>query len=168
MLYYSFLYPVISKIDNFLIPRGDDNNDEYIFYRFVPRVGQGIEGLKIITFDERANLLSSFEVHDIPENGILKINKGKLYWYYAVTHPIHGILTYHQPSGFLRAVNVGIVVGETRKVRVPIGESKKVSMIDYEVNRTSRSNSRYGYTNPTKCKRTLAVGQSTREAKTTP
>ncbi len=140
--------PVISKIDNFLIPRGDDNSDEYIFYRFVPRVGQTLEGLKIITFDERANLLSSFEVHDIPESGILKINKGSCIgkYGYVVTHPIHGILTYHQPLGFLRAVNIGIgVVGETRKVRVPIGESKKASMIDYEVNRTSRSNSRYGY-----------------------
>ncbi|MDF4667881.1 VPA1262 family N-terminal domain-containing protein, partial [Vibrio parahaemolyticus] len=45
-----------------------------------------------------------------------------------------------------RAANVSIgVIGETREVRVPIGESKKASSIDYEVNRISRSNSNYGY-----------------------
>lgn len=140
--------PVLNKIDNFLIPKGSDSDDEHIFYRFVPRAGQSLKGLKLITFDERANLLSSFEVHDIPENGILKINKvsciGK--YGYAVTHPIHGILTYHQPAGFLRAVNVGIgITEEIRKVRVPIRDSRKASKIDYEVNRSSRSKSTYGY-----------------------
>ncbi|HCE2222821.1 TPA: hypothetical protein NJ360_004334 [Vibrio parahaemolyticus] len=140
--------PVISKIDNFVIPNNNSNGDEYIFYRFVPRVGQTLEGLKLITFDERASLLSSFEVLDVPKNGIIKINKGSCIgkYGYVVTHPVHGILAYHQPTGFLRAANVSIgVIGETREVRVPIGESKKASSIDYEVNRISRSNSNYGY-----------------------
>lgn len=132
--------PIIKQVDNFLIP-ANGSQGERIHYRFVPRAGQSIDGLKITMFDERLNLLSSFESVNIPSDGILDIEKGNCTgrYGYVVTHPVHGILLYHPPSGFLRSIgfNIGIV-NQVRKVSVPLGESSKSPVAEYTVGRTSR------------------------------
>ena len=132
--------PIIKQVDNFLIP-ASEGRGERIFYRFVPKGGQSLEGLRITMFDEQANLLSGFDSRDIPADGILEVeNKICLGSYgYVVTHPIQGVLLYHPPASFLRSIsfNVGIV-NQVRKVSVPTGESPSSPTTEYTVNRTSR------------------------------
>lgn len=134
--------PIIRKIDNFLIPASEQTG-ERIFYRFIPHVGQSLDQLKIAMFDEQAYLLSNFEIAEIPADGILDIQKGNCSgtYGYIITHPIHGVLNYHAPTGFIRSVNFSMgIVSETRKVTVPISESPKSKSIEYSVNRITREN----------------------------
>jgi hypothetical protein len=130
--------PVIKQIDNFLIPAGDARG-ERILYRFVPRPGQTLDGLKIAMFDEQAHLLSNFEIRDIPADGIIDVDKDSCLgtYGYVVTHPAHGVLLYHPPSGFLRRIGLNIgIVSQVRKVSVPMGESPKSHQTEYRVRRT--------------------------------
>lgn len=136
--------PIIKKINNFLIP-ASNRNGERIFYRFVPRSGQTLDKLKITMFDEQACLLSNFETQDIPTDGILEIDKGSCLgmYGYVITHPVHGVLLYHPPTGFMRTMHSNIsIVDQVRKVSVPTGESSKSSQTEYSVHRTQNVQSR--------------------------
>lgn len=130
--------PIIKQIDNFLIP-SNERRGERIFYRFVPRPGQALDGLKITMFDEQAHLLLNFETIDVPTNGILDVDKVSCLgaYGYVVTHPVHGILVYHPPAGFLRQIGLNMgIVSQVRKVSVPMGESPKSPQTEYRVHRT--------------------------------
>ncbi|MBI5592089.1 MAG: hypothetical protein HY881_16615 [Deltaproteobacteria bacterium] len=130
--------PIIKQIDNFLIPASDERG-ERVFYRFVPRPGQTLDGLKIAMFDEQAHLLSSFVIRDIPADGILDVDKGSCLgaYGYVVAHPVHGILVYHPPAGFIRGINLNLgIVNHVRKVSVPMGEPSKSPRTEYCVDRT--------------------------------
>ncbi|PSV41336.1 VPA1262 family N-terminal domain-containing protein [Photobacterium sp. GB-36] len=136
------LDPIIKNVENFLISK---SNEEQIFYRFVPRPGKTLDGLKLTTFDEQSSLLTSFETIDIPHNGIVNIKKGTCMgkYGYVVTHPIHGVLTSLPASGFMRSINFGMnIVNEVREVRVPIGESSNAPETQYRVNKVSPLQSR--------------------------
>lgn len=137
--------PIIKQIDNFMIPATDDRG-ERIFYRFVPRPGQSLEGLKITTFDEQAHLLTSFETRDMPVDGILDVDKGSCTgaYGYVVTHPEHGTLVYHPPTGFLRQIglNINAVGGGGIKVSAPISDSSNSVRMEYQAaNRSQISTS---------------------------
>lgn len=137
--------PIIKQIDNFMIPASDERG-ERIFYRFVPRPGQTLEGLKITTFDEQAHLLTSFETRDMPSDGILDVDKGSCMgaYGYVVTHPMHGMLVYHPSTGFLRQIGLNIhAVGNGGiKVSVPTGESPNSARMEYlAANRSQLSTS---------------------------
>ncbi|MBW7902522.1 MAG: hypothetical protein H3C26_13660 [Rhodocyclaceae bacterium] len=130
--------PVIRQIDNFMLP-ADDARGERIFYRFVPRPGKTLDGVKITMFDEQAQLLSNFETLEIPADGILEVEKGACdgAYGYVVTHPVHGVLLYHPPAGFVRQMNLRMgVVTQTRRVRVPRNESPSSGHVEYRVHRT--------------------------------
>ncbi len=129
--------PIIKRIDNFLIPASDERG-ERISFRFVPRSGRTLDGLKIAMFDEQAYLLTGFEIRDIPADGILDIDKSSCLgaYGYIVTHPVHGVLTYHPPAGFIRAINLNLgLVKQIRKVSVPMGESPTSPHEEYRVHR---------------------------------
>ncbi|WP_413437136.1 VPA1262 family N-terminal domain-containing protein [Sulfuriferula sp. GW1] len=126
--------PIIKQIDNFMIPVSDERG-ERIFYRFVPRPGQTLEGLKITTFDEQAHLLTSFETRDIPVDGILDVDKGSCMgaYGYVVTHPEHGTLVYQPPAHFIRQIgfNIHAIRGGDIKVSVPTGDSPGSERMEY-------------------------------------
>ncbi|MDI1278011.1 VPA1262 family N-terminal domain-containing protein [Methylobacter sp.] len=131
---------IIKQIDNFLIPANDEHGEQ-IFYRFVPRSGQTLDGLNISMFDTQAYLLTGFETRNVPINGILQMDKGSCIgaYGYVVTHPVHGVLSYHLPSGFLRTMNLNIgIVNQVRKISVPVSESQKSTQTEYCVHRTQR------------------------------
>lgn len=135
--------PIIKQIDNFPIPASGQHG-ERIFYRFVPRPGQKLDGLKIAMFDEQAHLLSRFEIIDVPGDGILDVEKGSCLGAsgYIVTHPVHGILAYHPPAGFIRAINLNTgIVNQVRKVSVPMGESSNSPRVEYHVHRIQNDRS---------------------------
>ncbi len=137
--------PIIKQIDNFMIPASNERG-ERIFYRFVPRPGQTLEGLQITTFDEQAHLLTNFETQDIPADGILDVNKGSCLgaYGYVVTHPEHGILAYMPPTGFVRTIHFSShAVGSGGvKVSVHTGDSPDSARMEYSAaNRSPLSTS---------------------------
>jgi hypothetical protein len=126
--------PIIKQIDNFMIPTSDERG-ERIFYRFVPRPGQTLEGLQITMFDEQAHLLTSFETRPMPADGILDVGKGSCMgaYGYVVTHPDHGVLLHEPPTGFLRqiAINAHAIGSGGIKVSVPTGASPVSERMEY-------------------------------------
>lgn len=127
--------PVLKQIDHFMIPASADRG-ERIFYRFIPRVGASLAGLKLITFDEQDHLLTDFSTYDIPADGILDVDKGDCIgaYGYAVTHPGHGVLAYSPPYPFLRQIgfNINPVLGGGITVSVPTGESANSPRMEYQ------------------------------------
>jgi hypothetical protein len=128
--------PVLKQIDHFMIPASADRG-ERIFYRFVPRAGESLGGLKLTTFDEQTHLLTDFSTQDIPADGILDIDKGDCTgtYGYVVTHPEHGVLAYSPPYPFLRQIGLNMhpVSSGGISVSVPTGESAKSPRMEYQV-----------------------------------
>jgi len=133
--------PVLKQVDNFMIEASVDKG-ERILYRFIPQPGESLEGLKLTTFDEQANLLTDVSTYDIPEDGVLDIDKGNCIgaYGYAVSHNIHGVLAYSPPSSFMRQMNLSINVAsqQSKTVRVPTGASVNSSTMDYSAAQASR------------------------------
>lgn len=133
--------PILKQIDHFMIPASKDKG-ERIFYRFIPRAGKSLEGLKLTTFDEQNHLLTDFTIQDIPAGGILDIDKGDCIgtYGYVVTHPQHGVLAYSPPFPFLRQMNFSIHAGTPggMKVSVPTGESANSPRMEYQAAQRSQ------------------------------
>ena len=127
--------PVLKQIDHFMIPASIDKG-ERIFYRFVPRAGESLDGLKLTTFDEQNHLLTDFTTQDIPADGILDIDKGDCIgtYGYVVAHQQHGVLAYSPPYPFLRQIGLNIqpVSSGGIKVSVPTGESASSPHMEYQ------------------------------------
>jgi hypothetical protein len=132
--------PVLTQIDHFMIPASTDRG-ERIFYRFVPRAGESLDGLKLTTFDEQNYLLTDFNTQDIPADGILDIDKGDCIgtYGYVVTHQEHGVLAYSPPYPFLRQIelNMNPVLGRGITVSVPTGESVSSPRMEYQASQHS-------------------------------
>lgn len=127
--------PVLKQIDHFMIPASADRG-ERIFYRFVPRAGESLAGLKLTTFDEQANLLTDFSTQDIPVDGILDIDKGNCIgtYGYVVAHQLHGVLAYSPPYPFLRQIGLNMhpVSSGGITVSVPTGEAANSPRMEYQ------------------------------------
>lgn len=127
--------PVLKQIDHFMIPASADKG-ERIFYRFIPRSGASLAGLRLTTFDEQGHLLTDLSTYDIPADGILDIDKDDCIgtYGYAVTHPEHGVLAYSPPYPFLRKIgfNMNPVLGGGITVSVPTGESANSPRMEYQ------------------------------------
>ncbi len=127
--------PVLKQIDHFMIPASTDKG-ERIFYRFIPRAGASLAGLKLTTFDEQAHLLTDLSTYDIPADGILDIDKGDCIgsYGYVVTHPEHGVLAYSPSYPFVRQIgfNSHAISNGGMTVSVPIGESANSPRIEYQ------------------------------------
>lgn len=127
--------PIIKQIDNFLLPAVHDKS-ERIFYRFIPRINQSLKYLTITTFDEQRHLLTSFKSQQIPEDGILEIEKGSTEdtHGYVITHKSHGVLIYSPPTGFVRKIVVNANVLSNKKIKVvaPLSDSVDSGHIEYD------------------------------------
>lgn len=127
--------PVVRQIDHFMVP-AKDGHGERIFYRFIPRPGQSLEGVRITAFDKEARLLTSFETHPVPADGILEVEKGTCMGQYGfvVTHDRHGVLAYKPPAPFLRQMNLSVraTSGNRHTVSVPSGNSTDSPRMEYQ------------------------------------
>lgn len=126
--------PVLKQIDHFMILASADKG-ERAFYRFVPRAGESLAGLKLTSFDEQNHLLTDFTTQDIPADGILDIDKGDCIgaYGYVVTHQQHGVLAYSPQYPFLRQMNLSIHAGTqgSMTVNVQTGESSNSTRMEY-------------------------------------
>lgn len=132
--------PIVERIDNFMV-QATESQGERIIFRFIPRKGKTLAGLQLYVFDEHALLINHFESFPVPEDGIVDIEKGSCYgaYGYVVTHPHHGVLSYHPQTSFLRTMSVTMgLVTQTRKVTVPTSESTSSDSTTYSVSRVSR------------------------------
>ncbi|EIJ34791.1 VPA1262 family N-terminal domain-containing protein [Thiothrix nivea] len=130
--------PIIQKINNFMIP-ATETTGERIFHHITPYPNQTLDSLKITFFDKQAGLLSNFTTIDVPEDGIIDIDKGRCtgQYGYAITHPQHGILYYSAPKGFLREMHFqSHIVTEHREVIAPESDSPKAANTRYTVSRS--------------------------------
>ncbi|TDM05085.1 MAG: hypothetical protein C4K60_20020 [Ideonella sp. MAG2] len=127
--------PIIRQIDHFMVP-AKDGRGERIIYRFVSRPGQNLEHLRLTTFDKEARLLTSFDTHQVPADGILDVAKGTCLgqYGYVVTHEHHGVLAYQPFVGFLRQMNTSIQVAPQKSVtvRVPTTSAKDAPPMEYQ------------------------------------
>lgn len=127
--------PVLKQIDHFMIPASSEKG-ERIFYRFVPRAGESLAGLKLTTFDEQNHLLTDFTTQDIPADGILDVDKGDCIgtYGYVVAHQQHGVLAYSPPCPFLRQIGLNMhpVSSGGITVSVPTGESANSPRMEYQ------------------------------------
>ncbi len=127
--------PVVRQIDNFMVP-AKDGRGERIIYRIVPRPGQSLEGVRVTAFDKEARLLTSFETHQVPADGILEVDKGTCMGEYGfvVTHDRQGVLAYQPSASFLRQMNFSIraVSGNSRRGNVPSGDSTDSPRMEYQ------------------------------------
>jgi hypothetical protein len=117
--------PIIERIENYLVP-ATANSPEYACIRLVPRLGKNLNDLRITFFERSANVLSTFDVRDIPEDGLVLqkrssevANSGFL-----ITHSRHKLLAYQPLSNYLRRMNFQMdVVSATTTVGVPLRDS---------------------------------------------
>lgn len=127
--------PVVRQIDHFMVP-AKDGHGERIIYRIVPHIGQDLEKIRVTTFDKEADLLTSFQTYQVPENGILEVEKGTCMgeYGYVVTHEQHGTLHYQPSSHFLRQMNLNLRVnsGKSLKVNAPLDDSPNSPRVEYQ------------------------------------
>lgn len=141
--------PIIRRIDNFMVPAKDDRG-ERIIYRVVPRPGQNLEHLRLTTFDKEARLLTSFDTHQVPADGILDVAKGTCsgQYGYVVTHEQQGVLAYQPFVKFIRQMNSSVQVAPRKSVtvRVPTTSAKDAPPMEYQaaVEKEETSNSVLG------------------------
>jgi hypothetical protein len=129
--------PIIQRVENIMVPSNETNGySEQILYRFVPRPGRSLDGLRLTTFDVQAHLLTGFESHVVPADGILVVDKGTCagMYGYVVTHRDHGVLLYHPPTPFLRQVSFTMHADSMTGIRVdvPMGDAPDAPRMTYQ------------------------------------
>jgi len=140
---------IVRQIDHFMVP-AQKGKGERIFYRLVPRPGQRLDGLSLTTFDKEVHLLTRFETHTVPTDGIVVLDKGTCYGEYGfvLTHEELGVLAYSPPASFLRQMNLSIQIPSRRvlNVQVPTGNAPDAPRVEYqaEVNNEWESSSQLG------------------------
>lgn len=134
--------PIVQDTHCFMVP-SDDENDERIVYRFIPRLEQNFNKVRITTFDKEAGLLTSFKSHPVPKNGILVVNKGVCMGEYGfvVTHEDLGVIDYQRPTSFIRQMRTSIRVkkSESRTIKVALNDSASSPTIEYTASTESRN-----------------------------
>lgn len=134
--------PIVQDTHCFMVP-SDNENGERIVYRFIPRLEQNFNKVRITTFDKEAGLLTSFKSHPVPENGILVVNKGICMGEYGfvVTHEDLGVIDYQRPTSFIRQMRTSIQVkkSESKIIKVALGDSASSPIIEYTASTESQN-----------------------------
>lgn len=129
--------PVLRRVQHFLVPAQDAEGMEHVIYRLVPRAGhQSLDNLKLTVLERRSNLLSRFETVNVPGDGLVTVESALPFDQtgYAISHTVHGVIAYQQPTPFIRAVSVSLgVAGRRVKVQAPRTESPRSSIDSYEI-----------------------------------
>lgn len=123
--------PLIQKVDNFLIRK---ENTEVVFHRFIARPGKSLEGLKITLYEENNSLQTLVHTQNIPTDGIVELERSKCMgeYSYQVVHEQYGLILQHQPTGFLRQVNLSMGMVEKQfEVTAPTSSKKNSAKHTY-------------------------------------
>ncbi|MBO6948482.1 MAG: hypothetical protein JJ855_10950 [Rhodospirillales bacterium] len=128
--------PILLRVHQFMTPSKAPDDVERLYYRLVPRPGKRVDELSLTIIERRSNLLSRFEPHSVPADGIVSVTSAKPFDRagYVISHPAQGVVSYHQPLPFIRTVNFSINSAHRRvKVKVPSTESPRSRIDSYEI-----------------------------------
>ena len=95
---------------------------ESVAYKVVVRAGQRLNGLRLEVINERVRGHMVTMVHEFDDEAIAQFDfAAEIYKEgQSVTHPDHGLLSWHEPLPLLRTIHVGTEVrGRRKSVRVP-------------------------------------------------
>ena len=114
--------PLFRRIDKSHLEQPVPSAGESIAYKVVTRAGQRLNGLRLEVVNERLRGRMPPMAHDFGDETIVQFDlPAEIYKEgQSVTHPIYGLLSWHEPLPLLRKINVGFEVhGRRKSVRVP-------------------------------------------------
>ena len=114
--------PLFRTIDKSHIEQSDPDFEESVAYKVVVRAGQRLNGLRLEVVNERLRGRMAPMVHEFDDEAIVQFDfPAEIYKEgQSVTHPVYGLLSWHDPLPLLRKIHVGMEFPRRRKnVRVP-------------------------------------------------
>lgn len=127
--------PVFRAIETTRVEDAPASEAETVAYKLISRQGQRLAGLRLEVLDERMRGRMEPLVHEFGDNAIAILEfpaevhrEGQ-----SITHPVHGLLDWHEPLPILRTVHSRMEMVTRRKtVHVPAGGRKRPEY-EYEV-----------------------------------
>ena len=120
--------PVFRSIEKSVLEQARTGAAETVAYKLVTRQGQRLEGLRLEVINERLRGRMAPLVHEFDTDPIAVFDfpaesyKEGL----SITHPKHGLLSWHEPLAILRTSHVEMALQRRRKeVRVPADGEKR-------------------------------------------
>lgn len=125
--------PIVRRIDSFFVstPSGGENQ----VVRIVPRFPGRLQNLSLTLFERQAQLLSRFETHPVPSDGLLVVPSDELLGAtgFVLSHGIYGALQATAATPYLRSVGFNLMVEERSAViEVPLADSDSAATSRYE------------------------------------
>lgn len=127
--------PLFRSIETTRVEDATEGPGEAVAYKLVARQGQSLDGLRLEIASERLRGRMAPLVHEFRDDAIAvldfpaEVQKEGL----AITHPTHGLLSWHEPIARIRTIHVRMEVDRRKKsVQVPRGGPKRPGY-DYEV-----------------------------------
>ena len=116
--------PLFRTIDKSHLEQPGPEVEESVAFKVVVRAGQRLDGLRLEVVNERLRGRMTPMVHEFADEAIVQFDfSAEIYKEgQSVTHPHHGLLSWHDPLTLLRKIHVGTEIPRRRKnVRVPAG-----------------------------------------------
>ena len=114
--------PRFRTIDKTHVEQQEPGVGESVAFKVVARVGQRLDGLRLEVVNERLRGRITPMVHEFADEAIVQFDfPAEIYKEgESVTHPRHGLLSWHDPLALLRKIDVRTEIPRRRKnVRVP-------------------------------------------------
>ena len=116
--------PLFRTIDKSHVEQQEPGAGESVAFKVVARAGQRMDGLRLEVVNERLRGRMTPMDHEFADEAIVQFDfPAEIYKEgQSVTHPQHGLLSWHDPSTLLRKIKVGTEIPRRRKnVKVPSG-----------------------------------------------
>ena len=127
--------PVFRSIETTRVEGAPAGSGETVAYKFVSRQGQRLDGLRLEVVNERLRGRMAPLAHEFGDDAIAvlefpaEVSKEGL----TVTHPVLGLLSWHEPLPLMRRIHTRMEVVQRRKtIQVPSGGRKRPGY-EYEV-----------------------------------
>lgn len=140
--------PFVRRIDSFYV--GNDLGGEDHVLRVVPREPGGLRGLSVTLFERQAHMLSRFETHEVPSDGLIVApsNEALGATGFVLCHEDQGPLQASAATHYMRAVGLSMSIAEPAGIITsPASDSQDSADTSYQattftaVNRVATGNS---------------------------
>jgi hypothetical protein len=116
--------PFVRRIDSFYVDNEAGGEDQIL--RVVPREPGGLQGLSVMLFERQAHLLSRFETHAVPADGLVTMSGNDTLGAtgFVLTHELQGPLQASSATHYLRSVGFNMNIEEpARLIEAPASDS---------------------------------------------
>ncbi|MBP0948837.1 hypothetical protein JTA33_00025 [Pseudomonas sp. 20GA0080] len=136
----------VHSIRQFVDPKKDGS--ESLYFHLKPHQGQTLRDLRVTTLEGQEGMLTSVETYDIPEDGLVEINRPSAIHIsgLTLTHKERGVLIQTPMRSFMRQMNLTTeVIEERHKISVQERDGKKSPPHNYVTEKkTVASSQTYG------------------------